>query len=296
MKVSVGIDIGGSYIKGVVLGEKKVIHQLTKATNDKGTAWQQEVEGMLDVLKDKAAGGTMSVGLSAPGIAGENNRTIDYMPGRLQGMEKFDWSGFLKEDVYVLNDAHAALLSESRWGTAEGLTNVVMLTLGTGVGGGVLLNGQLHQGFLHRAGHLGHVSIDVSSDSRGITGTSGSLEDAVGEVTLAHRSTGRFTSTLDLVKAFRQGDTLATYVWLTSIRKLALGIVSFCNSFSPELVVLGGGMVKAGKDLLGPLASFMELYEWRPGGKATPVKPARFQEYAGAIGAALFAGEQTDFT
>ena len=92
------------------------------------------------------------------------------------------------------------------------------------------------------------------------------------------------------------GDTWATYVWLTSVRKLALGIASFCNAFSPELVVLAGGIIKSGDSLMEPLSSFMELYEWRPGGQATPIKPARFQEYAGAIGAALFANSRTIVT
>ena len=293
MKASVGIDIGGSYIKGVIIREQEVTYRYTKETRDGENEWQQEVAAMLDILKQQLGGIVKTVGLSAPGITDPGNRTINFMPGRLRGLEYFDWSGFLKQDVHVLNDAHAALLSESRWGVAKGIANVVMLTLGTGVGGGLLVNGKLYQGFLHRAGHLGHVAVDVSHESRGITGTSGSLEDAIGEATLAQRSLGRFNSTLELLAAFRKGDTWATYLWLTAIRKLALAIVSFCNGFSPEMVVLGGGMINAGDDLLKPLSDFMELYEWRPGGKATPVKPARFQEYAGAIGAALFAESQS---
>ena len=289
MKVCVGIDIGGSYIKGVVISGQEVKYKLTKETHDNRKEWQREVAGMLDILKNKSGTLIESVGLSAPGITDSGNRTINFMPGRLQGLEHFDWSGFLESNVHVLNDAHAALLSESRWGVAKDVANVIMLTLGTGIGGGLLLNGQLHQGFLHRAGHLGHISVDASNESRGITGISGSLEDAVGEATLAQRSIGKFTNTFDLVKAYKAGDTWATYVWLTSVRKLALSISSFCNAFSPELVVLAGGMVKAGKHLLEPLSCFMDLYEWRPGGQATPVKLAEFQEYAGAIGAALFA-------
>lgn len=295
-EVCIGIDIGGTYIKGVMICEDEVKYKLKKETFKQREGWQQEVAVVLTELKEKTKDPITSVGLSAPGITDSDNRSISFMPGRLPGLERFDWSEFLKADVYVLNDAHAALLSESRWGAAKGASNVVILTLGTGVGGGLLVNGQLHQGFLHRAGHLGHVSIDGRDETRSITGMSGSLEDAIGEATLKQRSIGRFSNTHDLVNAYENGETWATYVWLTSVRKLALGIASFCNALSPELVVLAGGLARAGDSLLQPLSSFMDLYEWRPGGQATPVKPARFQEYAGAIGAALFAESKSSDT
>ena len=187
-----------------------------------------------------------------------------------------------------MNDAHAALLAESRFGVAEGLRNVVMLTLGTGVGGGILLDGKLYQGNFQKAGHLGHTTVDASGDLD-ITGMPGSLEDAIGNTTISKRSLGRFTSTYDLLEAYKKGDYLAQWVWLSSVRKLAISICSFVNCFSPDLVVLGGGITQAKDDLLGPLAEFMALYEWRPGGQATPVKIARFGDMAGAIGAASFA-------
>jgi len=292
----IGIDIGGTYIKGVLIYENEIKQKITKETNDQSGQWKQTTAEILQHLignTGKVDPGIRCVGLSAPGLTDNENRTISCMPGRLEGLEHFDWSSFLKQDVHVLNDAHAALVAESRWGVAADIPNVVMLTLGTGIGGGLLINGQLQQGFLHRAGHLGHISIDSASESRGITGITGNLEDAVGEATLSKRSLGKYKSTRDLVDAYLAGDTWATYVWLTTVRKLALGIVSFCNVISPDLVVLAGGITKAKKHLLDPLSAFMDLYEWRPGGQATPVKLAKFEELAGAIGAALFARSRT---
>jgi glucokinase len=207
----------------------------------------------------------------------------------LEGLEGFDWSKFLKQNVHVLNDAQAALISESSWGVAKNEDNVVMLTLGTGVGGGLLIDGKLVRGFMQRAGHLGHIAIDSNSDQQDITGISGSLEDAVGEATLHKRSQGRFSNTEDLITAYQNGDTWATYVWLTTVRKLSLGIASICNAISPDLVVLAGGITGAGEHLTGPLATFLDLYEWRPTGEATPIKIANFKEFSGALGAALFA-------
>jgi glucokinase len=211
------------------------------------------------------------------------------MPERFKGLEGFIWGDFLGVDVLVLNDAHAALWAEAKWGVGKDVKNIVMLTLGTGIGGGLLLNGKLHQGFMKRAGHLGHVSINASDTITSIAGTPGSLEDAMGEITLTHRSLGRFDHTHKLVEAYKQGDTWATYVWLNSVRILTVSIVSFCNAFSPDLVVLAGGITKAGEDLLKPLGDFLDIYEWRPGGQSTPIKIARYKDYAGAIGAALYA-------
>lgn len=286
---NIGIDIGGTQIKGVLLQGDKIVRRLTQATEDGREDWQQTVAEVYRQLKKEAGKPLDGVGLSAPGIADVHNRAIAYMPVRLQGLEHFNWTAFLGEEVFVLNDAHAALWAESQWGVGKGAANMVMLTLGTGVGGGLLINGQLHQGFLQRAGHLGHISVDAGSDIPSITGITGSLEDAMGEAALARRSLGRFTNTLELVRAYEARDTWATYVWLDAVRKLALGVASFCNAFSPDLVVLAGGITKAGSLLFGPLADFMELYEWRPGGQMTPVKPAKFQDFAGAIGAALYA-------
>jgi glucokinase len=147
----------------------------------------------------------------------------------------------------------------------------------------------LYQGNYQMAGHLGHLSLDADRDERDITGMPGSLEDAIGNATVARRSFGRYASTYALLEAYHLGDAFATYVWLNSVRKLAVGLCSLCNVLSPELIVLGGGITKAGEALYKPLANFMEAYAWKGVGKITPVKQAHFSDLAGAIGAAGFA-------
>jgi glucokinase len=163
-----------------------------------------------------------------------------------------------------------------------------MLTLGTGVGGGILINGKIYQGHIQRAGHLGHITVN-SHGIQGITNMPGSLEEAIGNASLPGRSMGKFDSTMELVEAHKKGETFATKVWLESVRNLAVGLSSLINAFSPGLIILGGGMAKAGKALFEPLDEFLALYEWRPGGIKTPVKPAALDKYAGAMGAAIYA-------
>ena len=81
--------------------------------------------------------------------------------------------------------------------------------------------------------------------------------------------------------------------WLTSVKKLALGIASVINILSPECIILGGGITEAGNDLFEPLEDFLTQYEWRPGGCRTPIVKAAFGDMAGAVGAACFASTQT---
>ena len=286
--IRIGIDIGGTNIKGVVIEDEKIVARLKRETKDGTENWHEEVRILFNDLNSNLDTPAAGVGLSAPGIAALGNKSIAFMPGRLQGLENYRWSELLGRNVFVLNDAHAALWAEAKLGIGMGIENMMMVTLGTGVGGGLLINGQLIQGFLQRAGHLGHISLDSTVEAPDITGITGSLEDAIGEATLQQRSVGRYKSTYDLVKDYQQGDIWATYVWLTSVRKLALGITSLCNTISPELVILAGGITKAGDQLLNPLMSFLDIYEWRPGGQSTPIKVATYQDYAGAIGAALY--------
>ena len=294
MHLSIGIDMGGTNIKGVLLDSKgNILSQKSHKTEDKAgaevPAWQKHIRDLVQALKEEAGAPVQGIGISAPGLANETNRAIAFMPGRLEGLENFDWPTYLEEEnVRVLNDAHSALLAEHHFGAGKGYQHIVLLTLGTGVGGGVLINGELYQGIIGRAGHLGHIAMDTEDLELDICNTPGSLESALGNVTIQRRTHGRYSSTAALVKAYQEGDGFASYVWLTSVRKLALGLVSLINSFSPEVVLLGGGITLAGDSLFKPLAQFMDVYEWRPGGVQTPIRQTHFQEWTGAVGAACF--------
>ena len=205
----------------------------------------------------------------------------------IAGAQGLDWQKYLhhKRPVPVLNDAHAALLGEAWRGAARGVTNVILLTLGTGVGGAALIDGQLLRGHLGRAGHLGHMSVNAFGRPD-IVGTPGSLEDAIGDCTLEARSAGRFTSTSELLAAVKKGDARARRVWADSGLVLAVAVNSFINLFDPELVVVGGGIANAGNVLFRPLKEAVREIEWQPGGARARVVPAELGAQAGAFGAA----------
>ncbi|RDB04697.1 ROK family protein [Runella aurantiaca] len=287
----IGIDLGGTNVKGIIIDEKgTVLKQHYVATQDNGdTTWRVNVLEMVLYLKNWLQEPVAAIGMSAPGLPDEQNQCIAFLPNRLNGLENFIWSNYLGETSYILNDAHSALMAEATFGVAKGHKNVVLLTLGTGIGGGLLINGQLYQGLSQMAGHLGHLSLNATDDEVSIVGMPGSLEYAIGNYSVAKRSKGRFESTWELVEAYRKGDAWATLIWLSSLQKLAVALSSLVNAFSPELIVLAGGITFADDALFEPLKQFMDFYEWRPGGKKTPIVQAEFGDMAGAIGAAGFA-------
>jgi len=286
----IGIDLGGTRIKSVALdNDGNVLHQLYTPTKDQGDAiWKQSIKTAVNELQSKLQLSDFVVGISAPGIPNEKNSCISFMPGRLQGLEGFDWSSFLAHKTYVINDAIAALMAEAKLGMAKDKKNAVLLTLGTGVGGAILIDGKPYQGNFQKAGHIGHIVIDHEGECD-VTGMPGALEDAIGNVTIQKRSLGKFNDTHALLEAYRGGDYFAQWVWLTSVRKLALGIASVINILSPECIILGGGITEAGNDLFQPLENFLSIYEWQPGNNRTTIVKAKFGDMAGAIGAACFA-------
>lgn len=284
-----GIDLGGSSVKAAVLDQNGNI--LARRTLDFQPAqernWAETVGRLVREIREELAGSTLHVALSAPGLASSNGRSIAYMPGRLEGLEGLDWTDYLEapHEVPVLNDAHAALLGERWIGAAMGLRNVVMLTLGTGVGGAAIVDGQLLRGQIGRAGHLGHICLDPDGPP-GITRIPGSLEYMIGNYSVHERSAGLFNSTHDLVVAHLEGNHHATQVWLRSIKALACGIASLVNVLDPEAVIIGGGIASAKEALFSPVREYLDEIEWRPGGHQVRLVPAKLGEFAGAIGAA----------
>jgi len=282
---SLGIDLGGTRIKAVRLSATgEIVSKEIFPTADDGTgAWLATVAGLVREFDGP-------VGLSAPGLAEPAHRWIEHMPGRLQGLEKFDWTRELNRTVRVWNDAQAALLGERLLGAARGFSDVVLLTLGTGVGGAIISGGRLLHGAIGRAGHLGHMTVDAVG-APDITGTPGSLEDALGDATV--RSRTGFPSTQALLEAVAAGDAAASACWHQSVRALAAAIASLGNIVDPEAFVIGGGIASAGPRLFEPLDEFLSGMEWRPAGHRCRVLPAKLGEWAGAVGAAHAASSPT---
>jgi glucokinase len=283
---AIGCDIGVTNVKVArVTPEGIVLSRHTAETNASSPEWPAGVRDLLRKLETEH-GPARALGVAAPGVAAPDGRSIFWMQGRLGQVQGLDWAQFLaRPRVPVVNDAQAALLGEVWQGAARGCGNVMLLTLGTGVGGALMVDGRLLRGHVGRAGHLGHVSLDPDAPGD-IVNTPGSLEDAIGNCTVARRTGGRFDSTHDLVAAHRAGDAQASKAWLRSVHHLAAAVASLVNVADPEVVIIGGGIARAGAALFDPLAEWLDRFEWRPHGRRARIVPAVLGEYAGALGAA----------
>ncbi len=289
-KFSIGIDLGGTRIKAVLIdADGRVLSENYHPTNDgDDKIWKNAVARAVKELQTIVKADKITIGLSAPGLPNDINTCIACMPGRMQGLENFIWADFLQQPAYVLNDAVAAMMGETAFGAARNKKNVVMLTLGTGVGGAILIDGKPYQGAMNKAGHIGHMVINDEGDCD-VTGMPGSLEECIGNCTVEKRSKGKFTSTQELLEAYKNGDQFAKEVWMKSVRQLGIGLASLANILSPEVIVIGGGIAEAGNDLFLPLNEWMKKFEWQPNGKITSIVKAACGDRAGAIGAADFA-------
>lgn len=287
---AIGIDLGGTRIKAVAIDQDgNILHQQYALTEDGREAnWKQTIVDVVRSTKKSLENEDVIVGISAPGLPNDDNQFIAHMPGRLQGLENLNWSSLLNHPTWVLNDAVAAMIAEASFGSCKNAKHAVMLTLGTGVGGAILIDGKPYQGAFNKAGHIGHMVVDHEGDPD-VTGMPGSLEECIGNCTIQKRSNGKFTSTQELLNALDQGDGFAKAVWLKSIKQLSLALASITNILSPEIISLGGGITEAGQSLFEPLETFMEQYEWRAGGNKTKIVKATYGDLAGAIGAAGFA-------
>ena len=290
----IGLDLGGSSVKWLAATlEGQALAQGNVAFDaERPMHWAEEIRAVVQNVSASRTETLHGIGISAPGLAARDGRSIAFMPGRLAGLENLVWQDFLGTTfpIPVLNDAHSALMGETWIGAAAGKRNVVMLTLGTGVGGAAMVDGRLLLGNIQRAGHLGHVCLDPNGPID-VTNMPGSLEMMIGNCSIVERSHGRFKTTHDLIAAHNSGDAGATTVWLKSVRDLAAAVASFINVLDPEVVIIGGGIAAAGKALFEPLEGYIRPMEWQPGGHAVPIVAAKLGELAGAFGAAKRAWE-----
>jgi len=287
---SIGIDIGKTNIKWVTLDPSGAAIAREEIPTPKDVHIIDVVRSIVQEDVDTSGGEATCLGLASPGLASKDSRMIACLPGGQPAIEGIDWTELLAwpMTVPILNDANAALFAEAKSGAAAGYQHVFMLTLGTGIGGAMMIEGRLVHGRTGKAGHLGHISIHPDWP-KSLLGMPGSLEYAFGDRSVAERSGGRFHSNKDLATALSSDDILATKLWHDGIRHLARGIVSLTNVLDPDIVVIGGGVTEAGEMLFKPLRDAVAELEWCPTGEPVPIVPAKLGPHAGAIGAALYA-------
>jgi glucokinase len=197
--------------------------------------------------------------------------------------------------VVLENDATAAAAGEHRWGAGAGTRHMVYLTISTGVGGGVVVDGNLFRGASGNGGELGHVTVDWRGRRCKGCGRRGCLEAYVSGTSIAERALEAglaLTSAEAVTAAARAGDPGAVALWTETVDALSCGLTSIVNLFEPELVVLGGGVTRSGKQLLDPVRTSVRAGAMRPIGEEVDVVLSAFGDQVGVVGAAAIVYER----
>ncbi len=313
-----GIDLGGTKCLGVVLDDGVIVAE-TRVPTPKGTdAVVADLAGVVGALGGASALQAVCVG--APGLV-DRHGTLHVAPN-LEVEGGLDLRSVLEDTtglrVTVENDATCAAWGEREMGAARGFDDVILVTLGTGIGGGIILGGRVHRGANGFAGEVGHMVVDPGgppcpcgqrgcwerfSSGNGLgrlgreaakaQGPSGPL---IGMADKGNRMVELAGGRVEDVRgehvtaAAAEGDALAAEVMDRFAWWTALGLANLVNIFDPQAFVLGGGLVRAGETLLGPirtaLADLLFGSDRRP---EVEIVAALLGERAGAIGAALLA-------
>lgn len=206
--------------------------------------------------------------------------------------------------VHLDNDANCAALGEAKAGAGMGARNVIMVTLGTGVGGGIVINGELYTGTNNIAGEIGHMVVEVGGDlcncgrrgclerycsASGMIRMAGEALDASEEessLRAVREQNGKLTAK-DICDARDGGDALADRVFQKYCDYLACGLTNLINILQPDCIALGGGVAGYGEKLLAPLRERVGGEQFKVGEQTTPIVLATLGNDAGLIGAAL---------
>jgi len=294
----VGVDVGGTNIKlGVVAPSGQVIVRTSFATKPFASsrikliaAIAQEIEASIitaGLTKDKIAG----VGIGLPGLVDYEKGIVRFLPN-IPGWNKVPLKAILQKKiklpVYVDNDVKIITLAESKFGAGRGVKDLVCLTLGTGVGAGLVLNGHLYRGEDNAAGELGHMPLNENGPKCNCGGF-GCFETYVGNralFALASKIMGKpGVSTEDMFALAQKKNKKALYFWKLAAQHIGNGLVGIVNLLNPRLIVIGGGISNNEKYLFKTITSTIRRRAMSLQGSAFKIKRAKFKDDAGIIGA-----------
>jgi glucokinase len=309
----IGVDLGGTkLLAGVVGPDLAVRHRVRRQAF--GLDQARLMETIVDAVGEARGAvddDVVAVGFGIPVTLDRRTGTAVYSTHLPLANVAFEavMSERLGLPVVVDNDGNCAVLAEARFGAGGGADDVVMLTLGTGIGGGLVLGGRLHRGWIGAGGELGHMVIDMDGPpcqghcpNRGCLEVMASGSALVREASLrvARRpdtalglalEEGRELTGPFVTELAHDGDPVAQDAIATVGRALGVGLASIVNVLNPEVIVIGGGVIAAGEMLLEPARAEMRRRALAPARDAVRIVPAEFGDEAGMIGAALMARE-----
>lgn len=304
-KYAMGIDLGGTSIKYAIIDDKGQIHTQGKlpslaqvSAKDVICQLLRACNEMMDAAQKNGLA-ISGIGIGTPGIVDETNRLILGGAENIKGWENLNLADCIEtaiqRPVILGNDANLMGLGETLYGAGRGVKNVVFLTIGTGIGGAVIIDGKLFNGFANRGTELGHVPLFADGEACAC-GSVGCLEHYASASALVRRFTQRLKNAgialpdaIDgklIIKLYKDGHKQAIESLNEHCDFLGHGIAGFINIFSPQLVVIGGGLSESGDFYIKKIKERAFHYAIADCAANTDIVAATLGNKAGCIGAA----------
>jgi len=303
---AIGIDFGGTSVKLGVCRGAELLHSdepIITAEHPGPSALIGEMAKRVAKLREQFPD-IAAIGVGVPGLV-DFDRGFVHVLTNVPGWKHIPLKSLLSEKTglpcIVENDANAMAYAEWRYGAGKGLLNVVALTLGTGVGGGLVLDGKMFRGSSFSAGEIGQMSIEMDGVP-GAYGNLGALEKYMGNVQIAEHAVKRYAEAgMDknledctpkaIAVAAGNGDDIARQIWAEIAEWLGTALSSIAWLINPDAFVIGGGVAQAGDLIFDPLKrkvqSMLSTVVW----EKLQIVPARFSNEAGIIGNAALAAD-----
>jgi glucokinase len=312
----IGIDAGGTKLLGGVVDEQMVVHHRVHRTW-RGADRQETLDILTGAVEEirAAAPEVEVIGFGLPALV-EWDTGISRWSNHLPALDGVPFRDLMSErlglPVVVDNDGNASMLAEARSGAAAGARHAVMVSLGTGIGGGLLVNGEVYRGATGVGAELGHVVLQLHGpECPGDCPGQGCFEalvsgNAIGRegLRVAEEQPGsqlgqRLAADKEIsgglvTELAHDGDPLAREVLDEVGRRLGYGLVGLVNTFNPEVIVIGGGAVRGGDMLLEPARAVVAERALAPARDVVRILPAHYGDEAGMMGAALLAFDHLD--
>jgi glucokinase len=298
----IAVDIGGTKIMtALVSGDGKML-----AKDVRPTLGQQGVDAVVArivaaikeiVVKNKVSLAEASgIGVACAGGVNTEKGVVVTPSPHLPGWKDIPLAQIIKKKMgvmpYVVNDASAAALGEQRYGVGKGVKNLVLLTLGTGIGGGIIIEGKLYLGKEGGAAEMGHMTVEAEGLKCGC-GNTGCLEMYASGTAIENdynrrAKNSRTLTTEQIGDAAKKGDKLAKDAITRAAFYLGVGMVNITNIFNPEMIVLGGGMAALGEMIIAPARKMVAERPFSINARGVKVVRGKLGNEAGVYGAAAF--------
>jgi glucokinase len=301
MPIYAGFDLGGTHLKyGLTDSTGNIIFNSKTATPPTITELLKLLEKLWNDLKRKEKRKVAAIGFGFPGIFSLDQQRILQSPNYAE-LDNFDLipalSEFIEVPFWVNNDANMAAFGEYKCGAGQGAHSLIFLTIGTGLGAGIILEGKLWRGKCGFAGELGHVTVNPEGEKcncggQGCLETEVSAPKIVRNYNLMRKKDEKISGEEVFARA-KKGEMAARQAFAQAGRFLGIGLGIAMNLLNPDKILLGGAVMSAGKLLLSPALEEVKRRSYKASYKCCTIEKASLGNKAGFLGAALWAREQS---